>query len=117
MHVEGRLIRRCRNRASREQKRIARQERPDDQTRFDENDREKQCIDPGPVLCDECGKVLIEVDPRYFRPTEVDLLLGDPTKAKEKLGWTHDTSPRDLAREMVLADLQVMKDAPIAKGA
>jgi GDPmannose 4,6-dehydratase len=68
-------------------------------------------------FCGETGKCLVEVDPRYFRPTEVDLLIGDPTKAKEKLGWTHDTSSRELAREMVLADLQVMKDAPIAKGA
>lgn len=67
--------------------------------------------------CQSTGKVLIEVDPRYFRPTEVELLLGDPTKAKEKLGWVHETSPRDLAREMVLADLKVMEEAPIDKGA
>ncbi|MDX5986608.1 GDP-mannose 4,6-dehydratase, partial [Sphingomonas echinoides] len=55
--------------------------------------------------------------PRYFRPTEVDLLIGDATKAKEKLGWVHETSPRDLAREMVQSDLKVMESAPIAKGA
>lgn len=67
--------------------------------------------------CTETGKCLVEVDPRYFRPTEVDLLIGDPTKAKEKLGWVHETSPRDLAREMVMADLEVMKTAPIGKGA
>lgn len=67
--------------------------------------------------CAETGKCLIEVDPRYFRPTEVELLIGDPTKAKEKLGWTHETSPRDLAREMVEADLRVMREAPIGKGA
>ena len=60
------------------------------------------------------GRCLIEVDPRYFRPTEVELLLGDPTKAKDKLGWEHETSPRDLAREMVQADLEVMKAEPIA---
>ena len=65
----------------------------------------------------QTGTCLVEVDPRYFRPTEVDLLIGDPTKAKEKLGWVHETSPRDLAREMVLADLEVMKTAPIGKGA
>lgn len=66
--------------------------------------------------CQETGKLLIAVDPRYFRPTEVDLLIGDPTKAKEKLGWSHDTSPRDLAREMVMADLQEMRSAttPVA---
>ncbi|QQN73000.1 GDP-mannose 4,6-dehydratase [Croceicoccus sp. YJ47] len=67
--------------------------------------------------CQKTGKVLVEVDPRYFRPTEVDLLIGDPTKAKEKLGWSHDTSPRDLAREMVQADLKVMENAPIDKSA
>ncbi|WP_369024972.1 GDP-mannose 4,6-dehydratase [Qipengyuania sp. RANM35] len=63
------------------------------------------------------GRLLVEVDPRYFRPTEVDLLIGDPTKAREKLGWTHDTGPRELAREMVLADLEIMRSAPIAKDA
>jgi GDPmannose 4,6-dehydratase len=51
------------------------------------------------------GEILIEVDPRYFRPTEVDLLLGDPTKAREKLGWTHKTAFRELVKEMVAADL------------
>ena len=55
------------------------------------------------------GRCLIEVDPAYFRPTEVELLLGDPTKAKEKLGWVHETGPRDLAREMVQADMEVMR--------
>jgi GDPmannose 4,6-dehydratase len=68
-------------------------------------------------ICRKTGKVLVEIDPRYFRPTEVDLLIGDPTKAQQKLGWKHETSPRDLAREMVLADLAVMQDAPIAKDA
>ncbi len=63
------------------------------------------------------GKCLIEIDPRYFRPTEVDLLIGDPAKAHEKLGWKHETSVRELAREMVQADLLVMRDAPIGKGA
>lgn len=68
-------------------------------------------------LCKKTGKVLVEVDPRYFRPTEVELLIGDPTKAREKLGWCHETSARELAREMVLADLETMRDAPIAKDA
>lgn len=67
--------------------------------------------------CAETGKCFVEVDQRYFRPTEVDLLLGDPTKAKEKLGWSHDTSVRELVREMVRADLEVMRNAPIAKEA
>jgi GDPmannose 4,6-dehydratase len=68
-------------------------------------------------LCSETGRVLIEIDPRYFRPTEVDLLIGDPEKARQRLGWYHETSARDLAREMVNADLAVMRDAPISKGA
>ena len=63
------------------------------------------------------GRCVVEVDPRYFRPTEVELLLGDPTKAQEKLGWRHETPVRELAREMVMADLQVMRDAPIDKNA
>ena len=53
----------------------------------------------------ETGKVLVEVDPRYFRPTEVELLIGDPTKAKEKLGWIHDTKWEQLCAEMVAADM------------
>jgi GDPmannose 4,6-dehydratase len=51
------------------------------------------------------GKVLVEIDPRYFRPTEVDLLMGDPTKARTKLGWHHRTGFEELVREMVDADL------------
>ncbi len=54
------------------------------------------------------GKCLVEVDPRYFRPTEVELLLGDPSKAKRVLGWEHDTSARELAKEMVQADLKIL---------
>lgn len=63
------------------------------------------------------GRCIVEVDPRYFRPTEVDLLLGDPRKAHQKLGWHHETSVRELAREMVLSDLQLMQTAPVMKGA
>ena len=55
------------------------------------------------------GAELIRVDPNYFRPTEVDMLLGDPTKAKEKLGWQHRTSFPDLVKEMVEADLVHVK--------
>lgn len=67
--------------------------------------------------CRSTGKLRVAVDPRYFRPTEVELLIGDPSKARDKLGWTHQTSPRALAREMVEADLRVMREAPIGKGA
>lgn len=63
------------------------------------------------------GRCLVEVDPRYFRPTEVDLLLGDPSRAQQKLGWHHETSVRELAREMVQADLQVMRTAQVMKEA
>ena len=62
------------------------------------------------------GQCLVEVDPRYFRPTEVELLLGDPAKAERVLGWRHETSARALAREMVTEDLKVMRSAPVAKG-
>lgn len=55
------------------------------------------------------GEVLVEIDPRYFRPTEVDLLLGDPSKARAKLGWQHRTSFPDLVREMMESDLQIIK--------
>jgi GDPmannose 4,6-dehydratase len=51
------------------------------------------------------GEVLVAVDPRYFRPTEVDLLLGDPSKARQRLGWRHKTSFADLVSEMVDSDL------------
>jgi GDPmannose 4,6-dehydratase len=63
------------------------------------------------------GRLLVEVDPRYFRPTEVDLLLGDPSKAREKLGWTHETTARELAREMVREDLKLMAGAPLMQDA
>lgn len=68
-------------------------------------------------VCRRSGKTLVEVDPRYFRPTEVDLLIGDPSKAHRELGWRHETAVRELAREMVREDLQVMADATIAKDA
>ena len=53
------------------------------------------------------GAVLVRVDPRYFRPTEVDRLLGDSSKARARLGWRHETSFDELVREMVAADLDV----------
>src|SRR5271166_5152890 len=55
------------------------------------------------------GRVLIEIDPRYFRPTETDALLGDPSKARQKLGWKHKVSFEQLAREMVETDLDEMR--------
>ncbi len=55
---------------------------------------------------DAHGKVIVKVDPRYFRPTEVETLLGDPTKAKAKLGWVAETPFADLVAEMVREDLK-----------
>ena len=54
----------------------------------------------------DTGETLVLIDPRYFRPTEVDLLLGDPTKAREKLGWTHTVGFDHLVQEMVREDLE-----------
>jgi GDPmannose 4,6-dehydratase len=55
-------------------------------------------------LCKKTRRVLVKIDPRYFRPTEVDLLLGDASKAKRLLGWEASTTVSELAHEMVLAD-------------
>jgi len=54
---------------------------------------------------DETEKVVVEIDPRYYRPTEVELLLGDPTKAKEKLGWEAKVGLRELVKMMVEGDM------------
>lgn len=56
------------------------------------------------------GQCLVEVDPRYFRPTEVDLLIGDPTKARDVLGWQAQVSVRELVSEMVREDLKAVED-------
>ena len=58
---------------------------------------------------DEKGNVVVCVDPKYFRPAEVETLLGDATKAREKLGWTPKISFDDLVKEMALADLELTK--------
>ncbi|MEM6490808.1 MAG: GDP-mannose 4,6-dehydratase, partial [Pseudomonadota bacterium] len=57
----------------------------------------------------ESGRVLVKVDPRYFRPTEVDLLLGDPSKAQNLLGWRHTTPFSELIAEMVAADREAIR--------
>lgn len=57
----------------------------------------------------ETGKVLVEIDPQYFRPTEVDLLIGDPSKAKEKLGWEATTSLEQMVKEMVARDMETFE--------
>jgi GDPmannose 4,6-dehydratase len=64
----------------------------------------------------QSGRTLVRVDPRYFRPTEVETLLGDATKARQKLGWTAEVSFPELVAEMVESDLDLAKrDAMVAK--
>lgn len=55
------------------------------------------------------GQEVLSVDPAYFRPTEVDLLVGDPTKAKKKLGWVTRISLQELVNEMMESDLKLLK--------
>lgn len=58
---------------------------------------------------EETGDVIVEVDPKYFRPTEVDLLIGDPTRAREKLGWNPTATPfQELIKMMMTADMQLV---------
>lgn len=62
------------------------------------------------------GRVVVKVDPRYFRPTEVETLLGDPTRARTRLGWKPECSFADMVREMVAADLEIARrDAVVAR--
>jgi len=61
------------------------------------------------------GDVVVEVDERYYRPTEVELLLGDATKAKQKLGWTPKYNLNELVREMVLADIEHFRKDVVLK--
>jgi GDPmannose 4,6-dehydratase len=61
------------------------------------------------------GDVVIRIDPRYFRPAEVETLLGDPTKAKEKLGWTPEITVQKMCAEMVVEDLKIAKRHALLK--
>ena len=54
-------------------------------------------------------RILVQIDPQYFRPTEVEQLLGDPSKAKNKLGWTPTTLFKDLVKEMVASDVKLVE--------
>lgn len=72
----------------------------------DEKGTVKSCSNPDYQL--EIGKEVVAVDPRYFRPTEVDLLIGDPTKAKEKLGWVPEIALQELVNDMMKSDLHLM---------
>lgn len=68
----------------------------------------KSCSHPDYQL--EIGKVVVRVDPQYYRPTEVDLLIGDPTKAKTQLGWKPQYDLEALVKDMVSSDLRLMKE-------
>jgi GDPmannose 4,6-dehydratase len=57
----------------------------------------------------EVGDTVVRVDPRYFRPSEVETLLGDPTKARETLGWVPEISAQDMCAEMVREDLKLAR--------
>jgi GDPmannose 4,6-dehydratase len=75
----------------------------------------KKCHHPDYQL--PIGKEVVSIDPRYFRPTEVDLLLGDPTKAKTKLGWKPKYDVKMLCAEMVAADVELFKREKLLKDA
>ena len=81
----------------------------------DEKGYVKKCLDPNFQV--EIGKEVIAIDPRYFRPTEVDLLIGDATKAKEKLGWVPKYDVQGLVKDMMQSDLKLMqKDGYLRDG-
>jgi GDPmannose 4,6-dehydratase len=61
----------------------------------------------------EVGQEVVCIDPKYFRPTEVDLLIGDPSKAQQKLGWTPKYGLKELVEEMVQADLKAFEQEKI----
>lgn len=69
--------------------------------------------DKAPAL--SVGDVIVHVDPRYFRPAEVETLLGDPSKAKEKLGWTPEITVQEMCAEMVAEDLQTARRHALLK--
>jgi GDPmannose 4,6-dehydratase len=66
-------------------------------------------VDPGPHAGVRKGQIIVSVDPRYFRPTEVETLLGDASKAHRKLGWQPATSFEQLVKEMVQCDLEAAR--------
>lgn len=73
----------------------------------------KSCSNPDFQL--EIGKEVLAVDPKYFRPTEVDLLIGNPSKAKTKLGWVPEYTLEDLVKDMTQSDIKLMKKEQFLK--
>ncbi len=71
--------------------------------------------DPAIAPAVSAGDVIVRVDPRYFRPAEVETLLGDPTKAKEKLGWVPEITVEEMCAEMVASDLDVARRHSLLK--
>ena len=69
--------------------------------------------DNAPAL--KVGDIIVKVDPRYFRPAEVETLLGDPTKAKTLLGWTPEITVQQMCEEMVAADLEAARRHALLK--
>ncbi len=69
--------------------------------------------DDAPAL--KVGDVVMRIDPRYFRPAEVDTLLGDPTKAREQLGWTPEITAQEMCAEMVAEDLKTARRHALLK--
>ena len=61
------------------------------------------------------GDVVVRIDPRYFRPTEVETLLGDPTKAKSQLKWVPEITVQEMCQEMVIADLGQARQVALLK--
>ena len=76
-------------------------------TGIDEKGFVKECNNPDYQL--KIGKEVLSIDPKYFRPTEVDVLIGDPSKAKEKLGWEPKYNLDYLVKEMMISDISLMK--------
>jgi GDPmannose 4,6-dehydratase len=75
----------------------------------------KSCSNP--IYNLEVGKEVLSIDPKYFRPTEVDLLIGDPTKAKEKLGWVPEIQLEELVKDMMESDLKLFeRDRYLSEG-
>ena len=82
---------------------------------IDEVARIKSCLNPNYKL--EIGKEILSIDQKYFRPTEVDLLIGDPTKAKEKLGWVPEIELEELVHDMMTSDLRLFeRDKYLSEG-
>ena len=72
-------------------------------------------VDPAKAPSVSIGDVVVKVDPRYFRPAEVETLLGDPSKAKEKLGWVPEITVEEMCAEMVANDLDIAKRHSLLK--